>query len=1263
MDTYNILHLSDLHMGKGNEDYNGLVSKIGDVLKGQRVDVVIFTGDIFEEPPVKNNVESKKEENDSANDGSIDDVAKEKLINTAVDFFEKLLACLNREELKLTKENIWFVAGNHDLYEQKENETWCLFDGFLKEFYGDSMPEEYNDKHMIIKVDSDNEKVLLGFSSNIDDKDGKEQFVGHITDEQLRLANMYLEKHPEYQHYEKVAFFHHPCTFFEEREKKDIEGIMNNPLDVLTKLAEWNVRLVLHGHKHWAKQNIYRPAAGQKIYMFAAGTIRNLRDKQSAYIIEMGESICLKEIISINSNKFRIKAIDISDNYMEGLLLKTAENLGSSYNDQEKHILKMIDKLYLSNEPLNLLRYNRNNLFMLENSVNYVLGNKKYRNSSDGITENEWDEVKTILDLEEISKDVRDGLQKNPMKKRYVAFALLGRFFTDFYRNIMRTESVNWNEDDTEFNLGTSCYYLYFNLRRNENGDKARQDLDKIMEEFQSRLYELQDFLYCIKLNIKNIFLELQDNHKHIHHCDFDASVPRLIQLLTGTNIYCHEYSFVRELIQNSIDAISFREKQKTSNKDFDKQILVELGYDEEGKQRFKIRDFGIGMKQEIIEQYFATLGRSYYKEYTSRKDINYNSVSNFGIGFLSVFKPCSKIIIKTKHFLEDKYHKLEINSDRGHYTISSGLKPEFLAGTEIICYFNNQDVDEEEIIAYIKEIMLDIKYDIKICCSREDGQLIKKRKVRNEYHNVIFIPFDEGTKKVKEIKNIDRKNWKGVLSNSMENNRHGILIRAEQKADAGVDILSAGILLKSAGLKDVFGESIEPLQYMKVTMNFPPNWLDIDVSRERVNGICEDYTGQIDSFKKDICSELKRQMQATFKRERYMALGFFKEVSMLVEALEQIEKESKAQNVLDLKMRFEEKEIKFYLNHKQEETELNHLFRKWVIKIVPEYGGNEISERNHGAIRLIYKSLSHDEVSAIRHMFQDQKDFTKSRQVLSDLGLNLEEVDDKYLPLVPAVFLSESQSQEIAEDEKELRQFIEAAVWEHCTVRDVEEKRNCFSIGYDGREQDRIAMESEDIQNRINIIAYHPDINVSFTDKYDFIWNYIIWKVPQEYGFSFKDDKECVRMEVQARYERLKDEIKIIYIKDKQGEKKLIDIYTIASCYMSALMDMPKESLKFQKDTDAAAKYRWIFDVGLGFMYMWILSENGNSDTKRSDMIYNLYNQNKIKDLFEDKERKLIKDRYIQLLASQEKRPFDVLCFAELLRWIDNYIKNEILV
>ena len=1266
MNPFQILHLSDLHIGKNQEDVKELAKKIGETLGIHKIDAVIFTGDIFEEPPTKvkkendslrNKDRNKSCEDDNSQRWIIDHKKKKEMIEKAADFFEELFSQLKSRQ-NLEKADFLFVEGNHDLYQQEYNNAWSLYDGFLRRFYNGRKPEQYKDNHVVIKVYDDKKKIFLGFSSNIDEDgtEGKEKFIGHISICQLEYVDDFLSRHQEkYQEYDRIAFFHHPCDFFEEEGLRNTDGIMNNSLDVSKKLAEWNVKLVLHGHKHFPCQSIFRPVAGQKIYRFAGGAIGKVRDRRSGYFIKMESKICLNEIYSDKTDRLSIESVEIQDDFMEGLLLKTIKGLKVILDDNVESVLNIINKLYLSYEQLGLLQYHISNICILENSIKYVLEGDGHEGFYGDLTRDEWNKIKELLNNEEISRDTRESLQNDSIQKCYVSFALLGKFFAKLYRKIARTEFVDWNINSTKFNVGNSCYYIYFKLLPNADGARARRELDGIMEGFQESLYELQEFLYCIKLKIKNVFLELEDEH-NIKHCDFDASVPRLIQLLTGTNIYCHEYSFVRELIQNAIDAVSFREQQEKLRED-ELQILIELGK-EENKNYFKIRDYGIGMKREIIERYFATLGKSYYKEYIGRKNLNYNSISNFGIGFLSVFKPCSKVIVHTKHFVENNYHLLIINNDQGHYTISSNLQDNFSTGTEIVFYLKDDHIENNKIIAYIEAIMLDIKYNIVINNKNKDKRTIYAKKLRcGNNSNAIFIPFDERKKEddqgVVSLQYSDDSDWQMHLSESINYYSHGIFIQPVENGKSGLHILSAGIWLQNANMADIFGKDMEELHYMQLSLNFPPNWLDIDVSREKVNSIREEYIPRIDKFKLRICNELKRQVRMIYKYEKTMRLGFFKELFKFVSILDQSGSEGENLNVWNLNIHFFDNKIMFNLKNENEEQVLENIFKKWVIKTKFQYE-NDASKRNHETIKLLYESLSYDEVSDICQIMPEQNDFTESRKVLQKLELKVKDIKDKFIPIIPAVFLDEKNQCE----EQVSQPFIEAAIW-GCMIQDVEETGgNLFFVDYDNLEQGRFAMESDPVENRIDRIKNYYR-QVYFTEKYDFIWNYIIWNNSEEYIPLFKDDKESVRRDIEKEYDRLKKGIKIIYIK---GTDRLIDIYTIASCYMGALMNIPKEKLEFKKGLNFTAKYSWILNVGLGFLYMWMLSEENTTDQlkseKRKKELYRLYNQKKLKNLLDGK----VRDRCIQLLAVQERRTFDVLCFAELLRWIDDYIKTRIL-
>lgn len=1234
MGKMNILHLSDLHIKNTFDSSLRLANNIGDSLYryDEIINVVVVTGDIFYKPS-KNTEEAN--------------------INEAVAFFNNLLEKINNintihGQEPLRKEDILFVSGNHDLYMDETYGHWSLYDKFLEKFYGDDMPEQYNSNHMLIKPYPEKEVLFLGFDSNIDlGKKGKNKFTGHITSEHLDLADKFLQKGNGYPEYDIIALFHHPCYLFEETGTRDTEGIINNALEVLNKLAMWDVKLVLHGHKHDERQCVYRPIIGQKIYMFATNTIgANGSANHSGNIIELGKKIKLKRIIAKNNSSFSVEEINIRDNYEEGLLYNLIKK-SDGHDDDYDNVVQMICELYLSNKPLKLLLYNPGNRFILKNSLKYKLDPAyAYDESHEGISVEELLEIKSILDSNaEIPEKTKDNLQNDLGKKRRMAFALLADFFVDLYKRIDDAHFVKL--EDKQFNIDTSCYYVYFALRSSAEEANAYKELDDIMEEFQVRLDEIQDFLYCIKLNIKNIFLELQGIHiNDKRYCNFDASVPRLIQLLTGSNIYYHDYTFVRELIQNSIDAISFREKQ--DEKKFAPCICIAIEHDRDNNAFLKIRDSGIGMRREIIERYFTTLGRSFYKEYTGIRNIQYNSISNFGIGFLAVFKPCKKIIINTKHYKEMIHHQLEINSNKGHFTICSNSHTGFDVGTEITCYLE-REVNFKEIINYIRKIMLDIKYDVLIKADKLDISQIEARAIRKSNDIVIFIPFNEDDKEGSN----DYLNK--TLEERMEYYRHGFLIRPELPEKAGMDILSAGIKLQDAKLEDVFGRyDIIPkdnpeLKFIKATMNFPPNWLDIDVSREKTNGIRERYITNVTTFKEYIYNGLKHQVQKAVIEQNDLKISFFSDALTLMKYFQPSDDENNELETLALEIQFTKGWINFKLGDNKEI--LSHMGK---IDINLRLADDESKRVHNTIIDLFNEGLSHDEVSAILQMSAGSENLEKGKQILQKLGLILDYVDDKYLPIISALFMEEKkESQEKDGVGKDLRTLVVETILNNCTVGEIG-KESLFSIVYDDFGHPELTMKSNKLDRIIELIApVYGERSDVYKYKYDFIWTHIIEETQSDYFFHFNEgEAPQINNSIKDEYLSLNRKTKNLYL---SSNNSLIDRYTIAACYMGALLSIPDAKIEWPENRDPLTKYYWILDVGLQLIYIWGLSEY----IEAHEGICNTpLKKGKFEFPYGDKSR----EKYAKLLASQEKKTFDVLCFAELLHWVDIYNEGKII-
>ena len=117
----------------------------------------------------------------------------------------------------------------------------------------------------------------------------------------------------------------------------------------------------------------------------------------------------------------------------------------------------------------------------------------------------------------------------------------------------------------------------------------------------------------------------------------------RVIDLLMGHNLYGDSKVAIRELVQNSIDALRVRCIEEPNH-----IPLLRLTYDTTART-LEIRDNGIGMSLDVIRQHFLRVGDSYYRSTEFRRRCpGYTSISQFGIGFLTAFMIADRVEVLT---------------------------------------------------------------------------------------------------------------------------------------------------------------------------------------------------------------------------------------------------------------------------------------------------------------------------------------------------------------------------------------------------------------------------------------------------------------------------------------------------------------------------------------------------------------------------------------------------------------------------------------
>ncbi|MFL0289378.1 hypothetical protein ACJH6H_29610, partial [Mycobacterium sp. SMC-21] len=144
----------------------------------------------------------------------------------------------------------------------------------------------------------------------------------------------------------------------------------------------------------------------------------------------------------------------------------------------------------------------------------------------------------------------------------------------------------------------------------------------------------------------------------------FDFDRESILELFMGERLYGDPLVFIRELIQNAIDATQARSLiSGTNSVDAGWEINCSSWTDKDGRQWIRIDDNGIGMNQYIVENFLLKIGRSYYLSKEFQADVvrtgivekpSIVSIGRFGVGLLSVFMVGDLVELSTRRQLAD---------------------------------------------------------------------------------------------------------------------------------------------------------------------------------------------------------------------------------------------------------------------------------------------------------------------------------------------------------------------------------------------------------------------------------------------------------------------------------------------------------------------------------------------------------------------------------------------------------------------------------
>ena len=189
--------------------------------------------------------------------------------------------------------------------------------------------------------------------------------------------------------------------------------------------------------------------------------------------------------------------------------------------------------------------------------------------------------------------------------------------------------------------------------------------------------------------------------------------------------VYSDHEIFLRELVSNSVDAISKRRMASIAGDcESCDEPKVEISTDTE-KGILKISDNGIGMNDDEIKKYINQVAFSSAEEFIEKyKKTSDEFIGHFGLGFYSSFMVSDKVEIITKSALnESKAYKWSCDGSP-KFILEEANKDQ--VGTDVILYLMDEEkefIEPERIKSLIKKYCDFLPIDVIF-----DGETINKK-------------------------------------------------------------------------------------------------------------------------------------------------------------------------------------------------------------------------------------------------------------------------------------------------------------------------------------------------------------------------------------------------------------------------------------------------------------------------------------------------------------------------------------------------------
>lgn len=216
-----------------------------------------------------------------------------------------------------------------------------------------------------------------------------------------------------------------------------------------------------------------------------------------------------------------------------------------------------------------------------------------------------------------------------------------------------------WHVSHDLIRFTVKCNHPAYEASTRKYMDWIDSELSTAIQVCRMQPRDINGYELNLPTHVDRTRIEPLDESYRFHDLEFSLSRDEVVRLLMTDKLYGQEHLCIRELLQNSLDALRYRRALFSDAASNWGEGRVEFRHfvNGDGYEVLECKDNGSGMDEEIIRNHFVKVGRSFYRSPVFEREMNrlkasgnsFDPCSQFGIGFMSCFMLGDRITIKTR--------------------------------------------------------------------------------------------------------------------------------------------------------------------------------------------------------------------------------------------------------------------------------------------------------------------------------------------------------------------------------------------------------------------------------------------------------------------------------------------------------------------------------------------------------------------------------------------------------------------------------------